>query len=673
MCQTKPDGLPESRHPFDPLTGAEISSARDAVRTYSEEHLDVQSPRFAYITLVEPASLSDDGSVRKAEALIYLPPSTPHRLYVGFSSDEQEPLKAVVVSCDSLPGVQPVLTPADCALAEEIVKGDSDVQALLRTQYQLDACNLICDPWSVHISEDAVSGEDAVIPGASTLDDLNDMRLVQTFLYADPDCQGAVHNHYAHPLHLLPIVDLVSQRVVSIHGRKRVPPPKMPSERVNYHKETLPQNTYLVKSVDPHLLKPLDIIQNKGPSFEIEGRLVSWFKWKFRVGFNYREGVTLHEVSFDERPVLRRASLVEMAVPYADPRPPFPRKCAFDVGDYGLGNCANSLSLGCDCLGTIHYFDATLANENGHPYVIENAICLHEEDAGIFHKHMDYRSGLPFARRARKFVVSFVATVVNYEYLFYWNFHMDGSLSLEIRLSGELSTNLLSEGEEMPNAGTLVAPGVNAQLHQHMFCARLEPTVAGHLNSVSELNAVAATQGEGDPYGNAFKLEETLCETELVAIRDCKPGRVWRIYNATKANPISKTPRSYRLVPTSNPLLLTSPECNVSQRAGFARHSLWVSPLRSGERFPAGEFPTQCMEPNGVTEWTKKDESIVQRSLVVWHSFGILHLPRTEDFPIMPCEVTGFTLKPDCFSDGNPALDVDQVRSEESVCSSAEC
>ena len=65
------------------------------------------------------------------------------------------------------------------------------------------------------------------------------------------------------------------------------------------------------------------------------------------------------------RPILYRASLVEMAVPYGDVNEPFQRKCAFDVGDYGLGFCANSLELGCDCLGHIQYFDGILNDTKG--------------------------------------------------------------------------------------------------------------------------------------------------------------------------------------------------------------------------------------------------------------------------------------------------------------------
>ena len=77
-------------------------------------------------------------------------------------------------------------------------------------------------------------------------------------------------------------------------------------------------------------------------------------------------------------------------------------KNAFDAGEWGLGRMANSLKLGCDCLGVIHYFDAVLATEQGEPYTVEHAICMHEEDYGILWKHHDLHGGTtrPAARAA---------------------------------------------------------------------------------------------------------------------------------------------------------------------------------------------------------------------------------------------------------------------------------
>ena len=105
-----------------------------------------------------------------------------------------------------------------------------------------------------------------------------------------------------------------------------------------------------------------------------------------------------------------------MVVPYGDPSPLHGWKNAFDAGEWGLGRMTQSLTLGCDCLGEIHYFDATLASETGEPYTIENAICLHEEDYGILWKHVDLFSGPSEVRRSRRLVVNSVATVGNYEY-----------------------------------------------------------------------------------------------------------------------------------------------------------------------------------------------------------------------------------------------------------------
>ncbi|CAM9896444.1 unnamed protein product, partial [Ectocarpus sp. 13 AM-2016] len=108
------------------------------------------------------------------------------------------------------------------------------------------------------------------------------------------------------------------------------------------------------------------------------------------------------------------------------------------VGDYGLGFCTNSLELSCDCLGHIHYLDATLNDSRGQPYEVEQAVCMHEEDAELLWKHV-YSSGHNESRRSRRLVLSFIATVVNHEYLFYWYLMQDGSIEFEIKLSGELS------------------------------------------------------------------------------------------------------------------------------------------------------------------------------------------------------------------------------------------
>lgn len=710
--------LPTGLHPLHPLTADEIRVARDAVVNHMAEAHDVTKPRFSYITLHEPNCMGpidadredqDDGDSRQnkvdsdlekarvAEIVVHLPPTVPYMVRVRLGGCGG----ACVVSDHVLSRhTQPVLTPDDCELAERIVRQDQSVASLIRKHYGLTELDsrLVCDPWSVHMADNPLPADydawandedgpdEQARNGDSNLSAVRGAapRLVQTFLYYKLSGSGDEHNHYAHPLHLVPLVDLAARRVIVVDGHSRKHPPPLPQAAVNYFDEALKHNAYLARDVSPHGLRPLDVVQPEGASFQLNGPSLSWYKWTLRIGFNYREGVVLHDVRYDGRPILRRASVVEMAVPYADANPPFHRKCAFDVGDYGLGYCAQSLSLGCDCLGCIAYLDATLADTSGEPYVIKRAVCIHEEDAGVLHKHVEYRTGTGFTRRARKLVVSFVATVVNYEYLFYWWLHVDGSIGLDIRLSGELSTNTLSEGEtgtsddhDVPDYGTLVAPAVNAQMHQHMFCARLEPTIDGPCNRISEIDVVPADSSVG--FGNAFNTRHTLLQSERNATRDVAIGRTWRIANASVTNPIARKHVGYRLVPTAaTPALLTSHDSTVSKRARFAQHALWVTQWRENERYAAGEFPTQGLGDDGsdvanrgddgVWKWVERDAPIVDKQLVIWHSFGVMHVPRTEDFPIMPCETTGFVLKPDCFFTGNPTIGMEHIEAKKSVC-----
>jgi primary-amine oxidase len=667
---------------YVPLTFDEISQAADVIRTHEKAGTNgdsLKKLRFSAISLKEPskadvlkAQSTEEFSVpRQAEAVTINP-------MTGLASEFVVDLKRmkVVKALTLPPGKQPLFSPDDLTLVEDIVQGNEVVAAALKERYSIDDMSRVaCDPWSMNMAceedwaltkwrsnpeynKDTTLATD--IPG----------RLVQVFMYHRQHGTAMEDNHYAHPIDIVPIVDLNSMSLVTIEGMDRLPPPKIPTESVQYHRDLLSTNSYLETTWRNDVLKSLNISQPDGPSFTVsKENVVEWQKWKFQVGFNYREGLVLHKISFDGRPVVDRAALVEMAVPYADITQPGRRKCAFDVGDYGLGYCANSLELGCDCLGHIHYFDVVLPDAGGNPILKKKAICMHEEDQGILWKHVEYRNGHNESRRARELVISSISTVVNYEYLFYWRLKQDGSIEFNIKLSGELSTNLLSAAEEpsRPHHGVMVTPNVNAQIHQHMFCARLDMAVDGFDNVVSEVDVVPVqVDPMKNPWGNAFVPVETILESEKAAIRmaDATKARVWKIAHASKTNPINGKSTAYKLVPftrgPAQPIMLTDPSSAVSKKGAFANANLWVTPYTEEERFPAGEYTPQGNGSFGLPDWTASNRSLLGQSngLVLWHAFGVCHVPRIEDFPVMPCEITGFTLKPDNFFSGNPAIDL---------------
>ena len=280
---------------------------------------------------------------------------------------------------------------------------------------------------------------------------------------------------------------------------------RFPAEHGNY---TDPELTGPLRTTQ----KPISITQPEGPSFTVTGgNHVEWEKWSVDVGFDVREGVVLHNLSFRDgerlRPVINRASIAEMVVPYGDPSPIRSWQNYFDTGEYLVGQYANSLELGCDCLGEITYLSPVISDAFGNPREIRNGICMHEEDWGILAKHSDLWSGITYTRRNRRLVISFFTTIGNYDYGFYWYLYLDGTIEFEAKATGVVFTSAFPEGGS-DNISQL-APGLGAPFHQHLFSARLDMAIDGFTNRVEEEDVVRQPMGEGNERGNAFSRKRT--------------------------------------------------------------------------------------------------------------------------------------------------------------------
>jgi len=629
IAQDKPK-TQTTLHPLEPLTPQEIEIA---VATLREAKSLTDSFRFATVTLKEPAketvlAFAPGDPVQRAAFFILLDSATA-KTYEA----EVDLGSRTVTRWEHIPDVQPPIMLDEFLACEEAVKANPDFQAAIAKRGITDPSLVMVDPWSA---------------GNYGIEEEKGVRLSRALCWvrANPTDNG-----YARPIEgVIPVVDLNKMQVVRVEDHGVVPlPPKDGNYATEYVKEFRQD------------LKPLEIVQPEGPSFTVNGHEISWQKWRMRVGFTPREGLVLHTITYsdqgEERPVIYRASLAEMTVPYGDPQPHHYRKNAFDVGEYGIGSLANSLTLGCDCLGVIHYFDAFLATSKGDVATIENAVCLHEEDFGILWKHVDWRTEETEVRRSRRLVISFIATVGNYEYAFYWYFYQDGTIEYQVKLTGIVSTAATMPGET-PKYGTLVAPQLNAPIHQHIFNVRLDMAVDGQNNSVYEVDIVPEDD-EANPYGNAFYAQSTLLPTELAAQRTIDPwkGRYWKIVNPDKTNAMGY-PTAYKLMPGENTLPMARPDAGVSKRARYMSKHLWVTPYQPDENFPAGDYPNQHPGEAGLPAWTQGDRPVEDTDVVVWYTFAHSHSPRAEDWPVMPVACIGFMLKPLNFFDENPANDV---------------
>ena len=623
--------LATGSHPLDPLSATEIESAIAILR--AERNLG-ERVRFESVGLIEPPKdvvLSLNGAHPNIrEALIVVLDNDAEATYEAIVSLNEGEVK----SWEHIPGVQPKIMVGEFFECEKLIKENPEFQATLKKRGITDTDLVMVDSWPA---------------GNYGIEEEKGVRLVfaRSWLRSSPNDNG-----YARPIEgVITVVDLNKMKVLRVDDYGVVP---LPPNDGNYAAE-------FVKEFRTDL-KPLDIVQPEGPSFQVDGNDVSWQKWNFRVGFTSREGLVLHTISYEDqgrkRPIIYRASLTELTVPYGDPLPQNFRKNAFDVGEVGIGNLANSLALGCDCLGEIYYFDADLPDSEGGTRHIPNAICLHEEDFGILWKHVDWRTNQTEVRRSRRLVISFIATAGNYEYGFYWYLYQDGTIEFQSKLTGIVNNFAVAPGE-VPKYGKMIAPQLAAHHHQHIFNVRLDMSVDGMKNSVYEVNTKTEPMGPDNPQGNAFFTESTLLATELEAQRTVDPlaGRYWLISNPSVHNQLGQ-PVTYKLQPGENILPMADPEASVSKRAGFMRKHLWVTAYSPDELSPTGPYPYQHPGGAGLPEYTKADRSVENTDIVVWYTFGTNHIPRPEDWPVMPVAYIGFSLKPVGFFDQNPALDV---------------
>lgn len=643
-------------HPLSPLTASEIIQARDLIHGLYPSATNFQ---FKAITLEEP---------EKAQLVPYLEaehsgralPSLDRKAFVCYYIRNTDKFHEAIVSLSRgrvesnvrLGGnIHGAADAEEIILVEKIALEDERVKREIARLGLPEGSAIVSDPWTY--------GSDGI---------QDDRRMFQLYLYMrDPGNLSDVHsNHYAFPLPVSPVIDAVDLKVSRIDY--------LPTGPDHFSKEPEPVEILAPSEYAPeyqHLrtdLKPLNVVQPEGASFQITkagetGEIVEWQKWSFRAGFNQREGPVLYDVRYDGRSLFYRLSMSDMNIPYADPRKPFNRKSAFDLGDAGAGMTANNLKLGCDCLGSIYYLSAILSNDCGEPLPMENVVCIHEQDAGIGWKHTNYRTGQAAVVRNRELVVQSIMTIANYEYITAFIFNQAGEMNYEVRATGILSTQPIDPGVSVP-WGTVVHPGVLASHHQHIFSLRVDPAIDGHENRLVYEEANPMPRSDFNPNGTGYTIDETLVPTSAGLDIDYNANRTFKIQNASVRNPINGKPVAYKISAPPFQKIIADSDSFHFKRAEFADHNIYAVRYHDGELYAGGKYTNQSRGGAGVRAWADRKEDIVDTDLVLFVQFGLQHSTRIEDFPIMPCEIIRVSFKPTNFFEKNPSLDVPPSRQD---------
>lgn len=406
--------------------------------------------------------------------------------------------------------------------------------------------------------------------------------------------------------------------------------------------------------------------QPGGAGYVIDGMSLSWDIWRLRVTSEDRSGVMLNSVEVLDgdawRSVVYELSMSEVFVPYSDPDEGWYWRTYMDGGEYGFGKSMTSLTPGVDCPEYATFLDTYGPKSDGTVEVRKATICIFERTVG---DPAWRRRGV--GRAATDLVIRYAAAVGNYDYLMDYVFMQDGSIKAMVGATGIDAVQAVAAAdmksataEEDTRYGSLIRPNLVATNHSHFFNFRIDFDVDGKANSFMRARMVPTEVAADVPRKSIWTVDRELPARELEAVTKINPASPANliIFNPNVENRLKQNP-GYVLSPGGSVAhsLLDVRDMPVKRNV-YVDNQFWVTPLSQRERYAGGEFAMQSDGEDTLGKWVTADRSIANTDIVSWYTVGFHHIPRSEDWPVMPMHWVGFTLSPFNFFSHNPAINI---------------
>lgn len=627
-------------HPLNALTADEIKAAVDIVKAAPDFK---PNTRFTQIALAEPEKAKVWDFVLNGTALDEDRLANVTLLEGKHVIESQVDLKnKKVLSWQPINDAHGMVLLDDFSTVQTIINNSKEFAEVLKKHGITDTTKVITTPLTVGYfdGKDGLKQED---------------RLLKVVSYLDVG-DG---NYWAHPIeNLVAVVDLEQKKIIKIEEGPVIPVPLTPRPYDGRDRLAKP-------------LKPLDIIEPEGKNYTITGDMVHWQNWDFHLRLDSRVGPILSTVTYNDngtkRKIMYEGSLGGMIVPYGDPDVGWYFKAYLDSGDYGMGTLTSSIARGKDAPSNAVLLDETIADYTGAPMDIPHAIAVFERYAGPEYKHQEM--GQPnVSTERRELVIRWISTVGNYDYIFDWVFHENGTIGIDAGATGiEAVKGVQAKTMHDPSAkddtkyGTLIDHNIVGTTHQHIYNFRLDLDVDGENNRLVAMDPNVKPNTAGGPRSSTMQIDQHNIATEQEAAQKFDPGTIRLLSNTSKENRMGN-PVSYQIIPYAggtHPVATGAkfaPDEWIYHRLSFMDKQIWVTRYKPDERYPEGKYPNRSTHDTGLGQYTKDNESLDNHDNVVWITTGTTHVARAEEWPIMPTEWVHALLKPWNFFNETPTL-----------------
>ena len=300
-------------------------------------------------------------------------------------------------------------------------------------------------------------------------------------------------------------------------------------------------------------------------------------------------------------------------------------------------------------------------SEKGVVRTVPNALAIFERDGGVAWRHTTTATRIASQRR-RELVVQHVATIANYDYLVSYIFSNDGTITVDIGLTGVMLVKTAADtafdarefGEQM--LAHRITRSLLAPTHQHYFNLRLDLDIDGVDNVVTEVDVRSPLDQSENRFGNAMMMDQWDIRSEREGLRTADPrvSRTWRV-SSTRPNHVGAA-TAFTVIPESTVYPLLAPSHPLRRRARFIEYQCAITKYNADEMYAAGAYPNQSAGDEGLPKFVANDDRLVRRDVVLWCTIGTTHVGRSEDWPVMPVSHARLRLLPTGFHSQNPLI-----------------